>query len=168
MAHEDALLIKVALDVNDLLRRVAERPARRGTRGWSGHGAAVSLALGAVPRIWGDPYYLVDAFGSLLENAFEAAAPEGKVLLRSYAGGSARRPRAVVEIIDNGAGMTSEFLRERLFQPFETTKPQGVGLGVATASQIVRFHRGTIRVLSHPGGGTLVRLSLPAILEGQG
>jgi signal transduction histidine kinase len=168
LAHEDAVLIKVALDVNDLLRKVAQRPARRGGRASSAHGAPVSLALGSVPKIWGDPYYLGDAFGSLLENAFEAAAPEGKVLLRSYAGGSARRPRTVVEIIDNGAGMTAEFLRERLFQPFETTKPHGVGLGLATASQIVRFHRGTIRILSHPGGGTLVRLSLPAIPEGQG
>ena len=37
---------------------------------------------------------------------------------------------------------------------------------VATARQIVQFHRGTIRVLSQPGGGTLVRLSLPAIVEG--
>ena len=168
LAHEDAVLIKVALDVNDLLGRVAERPARRGARAAAAHGATLSLALGTVPRIWGDPYYLVDAFGSLLENAFEAAAPEGKVLLRSYSRGSARRPRAVVEIIDNGAGMSPEFLRERLFRPFETTKPQGVGLGLATASQIVRFHRGSIRVLSHPGGGTLVRVSLPAILEGPG
>jgi signal transduction histidine kinase len=60
--------------------------------------------------------------------------------------------------------MTPEFLRDRLFQAFETTKPGGVGLGLATANQIVRFHRGTIRVLSQPGGGTLVRLSFPAIV----
>ena len=93
------------------------------------HAGAVSLALGAVPRVWGDSYYLGDAFASLLENALEAAAPAGKVLVRSYAGRSARRPRAVVEFIDNGAGMSAEFLRDRLFRPFETTKPQGVGPG---------------------------------------
>ena len=57
--------------------------------------------------------------------------------------------------------MSAEFLRDRLSRPYETTKPQGVGLGLATASQIVRFHRGTMRILSQPGGGTLVRLSLP-------
>ena len=61
--------------------------------------------------------------------------------------------------------MTPEFLRDRLFRDFETTKPQGVGLGLATAGHIVRFHRGTIRVLSQPGGGTLVRVSLPAVSE---
>ena len=166
VAHEDAVLIKVELDVNGLLRQVAEKPTRRGARSGAGAGPVVSLALGTVPRVWGDPYYLSDAFRSLLENAYEAASPEGKVLLRSYSAGSARRPRAVLEFIDNGAGMTPEFLRDRLFRPFETTKPQGVGLGLATAGHIVKFHRGSIRVLSHHGGGTLVRVSLPAIAEG--
>jgi signal transduction histidine kinase len=166
--REDALLIKIALDVNELLRKVAGKPTRRGGRAAAGDGPSVSLALGVVPRIWGDPVYLGDAFASLLENAWEAAIPAGKVLVRSYTGGSARRPRAVVEFIDNGAGMTPEFLRNRLFQPYETTKPEGVGLGLSTASQIVKFHRGTIRILSQPGGGTLIRLSLPGIAGEEG
>lgn len=167
VAHEEAVLIKVELDPNELLRRVAERPTRRGGRSGSGTGTGptVSLALGEVPRVWGDPYYLTDAFQSLLENAYEAASPGGKVLIRSLAGGSGRRRRAVLEFIDNGSGMTPEFLRDRLFHAFETTKPQGVGLGLATAGQIVKFHRGTIRVLSQSGGGTLVRVSLPAVSE---
>ena len=164
LTHEGAVLIKVELDVNGLVRQIAERPARRGSRA-GGASTSFSLALGTPPRIWGDPYYLGDAFASLLENAFEAAAPEGRVLVRSYSGRSARRPRAVVEFIDTGAGMSPEFLRNRLFRPFETTKPHGVGLGLATASQIVRFHRGTIRILSQPGGGTMVRVSLPGIPE---
>ncbi len=165
VAHEDTVLIKVELDVNGLLQQMAQRPMRRGGRaaGAAGTGPTVSLALGEVPRIWGDPFYLADAFASLLENAWEAASPEGKVLVRSYTRSASRRPRAVVEFIDNGAGMTSEFLRDRLFQPFETTKPHGVGLGLSTAGQIVKFHRGSIRILSQPGGGTLVRLSLPGI-----
>jgi signal transduction histidine kinase len=164
LAHEGEVMIKVELELNGLVRQVAERPTRRGSRG--GSSPSFSLALGTLPRVWGDPYYLGDAFASLLENAFEAAAPEGRVLVRSYPGRSARRPRAVVEFIDTGAGMSAEFLRDRLFRPFETTKPQGVGLGLATASQIVRFHRGTIRILSQPGGGTMVRVSLPGIPEG--
>ena len=160
--QEDAVLIKVSLDVNGLLREIASRPSRRGRAA----GGSVSLALGDVPRIWADPFYLGDALFSLVENAAEAAAPGGKVLVRSFAGGTASRPRTVVEIIDNGAGMTPEFLRDRLFEPFATTKPHGVGLGLATAHQIVRFHRGTLRVLSQPGGGTLVRASFPAIAGG--
>ena len=161
-AERDGVLVKVSLDVNALLREVVERPSRRGRA--SGRGL-VHLALGPVPAIWGDAFYLADALGSLLENAREAAGPEGRVLVRSFAVGSDHRPRAVVEIIDNGAGMTPEFLRDRLFQPYHTTKPDGVGLGLATASQIVRFHAGTIRVSSQPGGGTVVRLAFPATGE---
>jgi len=165
VAHEDAVLIKVELDPNDLLRRVAARPTRRAARASAGAGPTVSLALGEVPRVWGDPYYLTDAFQSLFENACEAASPGGRVLVRSLSGGSARRPKAILEFIDNGAGMTPEFLRDRIFRDFETTKPHGVGLGLATAGHIVRFHRGSIRVLSQAGGGTLVRVSLPAVSE---
>jgi signal transduction histidine kinase len=163
VAHEDAVLIKVALQLNDLVAEVARRPTRRGGR--DAARPSLSLALGETPRIWGDPYYVGDAIASLVENAFEAAAPSGKVLVRTYAAGGARRPRAVVEVIDNGAGMTTEFLRDRLFRPFETTKSGGVGLGLATAQQIVRFHRGTMRILSESGGGTIVRLSFPGIPE---
>ena len=163
VAHEDAVLIKVALQVNEIVKEVARRPPRRGGR--DGRPPSLSLALGETPRIWGDPYYVGDAIASLVENAFEAAAPSGKVLVRTYAAGGPRRPRAVVEVIDNGAGMSTEFLRDRLFRPYETTKSGGVGLGLATAQQIVRFHRGTMRVLSQTGGGTLIRLSFPAIPE---
>jgi signal transduction histidine kinase len=68
----------------------------------------------------------------------------------------------VVEIIDNGAGMSEEFVRERLFRPFQTTKPDGVGLGLFTASQIVRHHGGNIRVRSVADEGTVIRLGFPA------
>src|SRR5713226_2153476 len=62
-AHEDALLIKVALDLNAVIREVASGTTRRG--GEPDVVAAgqpmLSLALGAIPEIWGDPYYLRDA-----------------------------------------------------------------------------------------------------------
>jgi signal transduction histidine kinase len=161
-AHPDAVLIKVALDLNAVLREAAEGPTRRGgDDGTVRRLAPVSLALGSVPEVWGDPYYLRDALASLVENAREAAAPDGRVVVRSFRDEGKRRAKAVIEIIDNGSGMTSEFIRDRLFQPFHTTKPDGVGLGLATASEIVRLHRGTIRILSRSGGGTLVRLKFP-------
>jgi signal transduction histidine kinase len=69
----------------------------------------------------------------------------------------------VVEIIDNGTGMTPEFVRDRLFKPFQTTKAGGVGLGLATANQIVQFHKGKINVFTQPGGGTVVRVVFPGI-----
>ena len=167
-AHEDALLIKVALDLNGVIREVASGTTRRGGEGDSaGAGQpTLSLALGTIPEIWGDPYYLRDALWSLIDNAIEATPAGGKVLVRSFADVSRKPSRTVVEIIDNGSGMSQEFLRERLFKPFQTTKPQGVGLGLSTAAEIVRFHSGTINVLSQAGspGGTVVRLIFPGIV----
>jgi signal transduction histidine kinase len=162
-AHPDAVLIKVALDLNAVLREASEGSPRRGdgSAEETQRLAPVSLALGDVPEVWGDPYYLRDALASLVENAREAAAPNGRVVVRSFRQEKNRRPRAIVEIIDNGAGMSPDFVRDRLFQPFHTTKPDGVGLGMATASEIIRLHRGTIRVLSQAGGGTFVRLNFP-------
>jgi signal transduction histidine kinase len=164
-AHQDAVLVKVALHPNDVLAVVAKEaasriPRLRGVDG--GHPPKLALSLGEPPEIWGDPDYLKEAMASLVDNALEAAGSGGKVLLRSLAGGSSSRPRASIEIIDNGSGMAPEFLRERLFRPFETTKPNGVGLGMFTASQIVRYHSGSLRVLSQPGGGTIIRISFPA------
>ncbi len=161
-ARPDAVLIKVPLDLNAVLREAASGPTRRGDArdGETARLAPVSLSLGGVPEVWGDPYYLRDALASLVENAREAAAPDGRVVVRSFAD-EGKRPKAVVEVIDNGSGMSADFIRERLFQPFHTTKPDGVGLGLATASEIVRLHRGTIRIHSRAGGGTLVRLKFP-------
>ena len=168
-AHEDALLIKVALDLNGVIREVASGSTRRG--GAPDSSAALAgqptliLALGAIPEIWGDPYYLRDALWSLIDNAIEATPADGKVLIRSFKDTSRVPNRAVVEIIDNGSGMSPEFLRDRLFKPFQTTKPQGVGLGLSTAAEIVRFHEGTINVMSQAGrpGGTVIRMIFPGI-----
>ena len=160
-SHQDeALLIKVSVDINGILREIAAGTTRRGQRAEPG----VCMALGEVPRIWGDPYFLRDALASLVENAVEAA-PAGKVLVRSFAAGPRSRPRAVIEILDNGEGMSPDFIRDRLFRPFETTTPDGVGLGLFTASQIVRHHGGSFRVRSERGAGTVLRLSFPGATE---
>ena len=68
---------------------------------------------------------------------------------------------ACVEIRDTGVGMTSEFVRERLFKPFETTKTSGMGIGVYESSQYVTGLGGRIVVDSTPGVGTRVRVLLP-------
>jgi signal transduction histidine kinase len=162
--EEPAVLVKVEVDVNGILREIAGGATRRGSRVSPEESSllpVLSLSLGSVPEVWGDPYFLRDALRSLIENAIEAARPGGKVLIRTFSTKSGARRRAVVEIIDNGTGMSREFVEQRLFRPFETTKPDGVGLGVFTASQIVRHHRGFIRVQSEAGSGTVVHLSFP-------
>ncbi|MGH9399524.1 MAG: ATP-binding protein [Thermoanaerobaculia bacterium] len=164
-AHQDALLVKVALDLNEVLQAVASTATSSTGRLKSSAAAklpVLALALGAPPSVWGDPDYLKDAFTSLLDNALEAAGPGGKVVIRTFATRTRGRGRAAVDIIDNGAGMPAEAVRERLLHPFQTTKEDGVGLGLWTAGQIVRHHKGALRILSQPGGGTIVRLTFPA------
>lgn len=159
-AHADSILIKVEVDVNDLVRE-ALREAR--ARGRSGTGAsAVTTELAPLPRVWGDPHYLKDALLSIVQNALEAVAPSGgRVIVRSAEERRGRKRSVVVEIEDDGPGMTEEFVQTRLFRPFQTTKPEGVGLGLYTSSQILLFHRGDLVVKSRVGQGTLVRAILP-------
>ena len=162
-AHEDAVLVKILLDANEVLRAVAGAATAGRSRGRATTALpSLALALGSLPDIWADPDYLQDAFASLLDNALEAAGPRGKVVVRSFVSSERGRARATVDFIDNGQGMSPEFVRERLKSPYGTTKHNGVGLGLYTAARIVRYHRGTVRILSAPGGGTVVRLAFPA------
>ncbi|HKB79116.1 MAG TPA: ATP-binding protein [Thermoanaerobaculia bacterium] len=157
-AHQDSILIKVSLDLNDLVLQVSRRrtPPRSGN---GGEHLDVELTLGDIPHVWGDPYYLEDALASIFHNAFEAAAMAGsRVGVRTFT----QRRKAVIEIADDGPGMTEEFVRDRLFQPFQTTKTAGVGLGLYTARQIILFHRGELDIRSRPGEGTTVQVRLPA------
>lgn len=163
-AHEDAVLVKISIDANEVLRAVAGAATTGNGRGRAVAALpSLALALGELPEIWADPDYLRDAFTSLLDNAVEAAGPRGKVVIRSLTSRARGALRATVDFIDNGQGMSPEFVRDRLTSPFGTTKQNGVGLGLYTAARIVRFHRGTVRILSAPGGGTVVRLSFPAV-----
>jgi len=158
-AHQDSILIKVSLDLNELVRQVLHRTRHSPVRSGNGDGLHVDASFGDLPRIWGDPYYLEDALASIFHNAFEAAATAGsKVDVRTFA----QRRKAVIEIRDDGPGMTEEFVRERLFQPFQTTKASGVGLGLYTARQIILFHRGELDIHSRSGEGTTVQVRLPA------
>jgi len=159
-AHTDSILIKVEVDVNDLVREVLRVAHVRGARGQAP--PQVTAELSPLPRVWGDPHYLKDALLSLVQNALEAVAPAGgHVAVRSYEERRGRKHAVVVEIEDDGPGMSEEFTRNQLFRPFQTTKPEGVGLGLYTSSQILLFHRGDLVVKSRLGAGTLVRAILP-------
>ncbi len=70
---------------------------------------------------------------------------------------------AVLEVEDNGCGMEREFIDERLFQPFQTTKKQGMGIGLFQSRMIVEAHGGRIEVESTPGVGTLFRVRIPRV-----
>jgi putative PEP-CTERM system histidine kinase len=106
---------------------------------------------------------LEHVIGHLVQNALDATAERGQVDVRIGREGAS----AVVEVRDTGTGMTPEFVRERLFKPFETTKPAGMGIGVYESAQYVKSIGGEIRVDSTPGQGTSVRVLLP-VSDGNG
>jgi putative PEP-CTERM system histidine kinase len=97
--------------------------------------------------------------GHLVQNALEATPPDGQVTVRAFEEGD----YAVVEVADTGAGMSSEFLRERLFKPFQSTKPTGMGIGAYESSQYVGELGGRILVDSSPDAGTRVKVCLPRV-----
>jgi signal transduction histidine kinase len=69
---------------------------------------------------------------------------------------------ARIQIRDNGAGMTRDFMRERLFRPFDSTKgSQGMGIGVYQARELARNLGGDLTYESQPGSGTSCTLTLP-------
>lgn len=95
--------------------------------------------------------------GHVVQNALEATPPSGKVWLRLQQSAG----RAVVEVGDTGAGMTPEFVQNRLFRPFNSTKTSGMGIGTFESFQYVKELGGRIDVESEPGAGTLVTMLLP-------
>lgn len=101
----------------------------------------------------------------LLDNALDAArdsAPDGtppapvRVAVRREA------RQVVVDIIDEGTGMSPEFIRDRLFRPFDTSKREGSGIGAWQARELLRTVGGDLVPLSRPGHGTTMRIMLPA------
>jgi two-component system, LuxR family, sensor kinase FixL len=95
---------------------------------------------------------------NLMRNAVEAMESERRELTVSATpdgnGGVA------IRIADTGSGLAPE-VAERLFQPFVTTKPQGMGIGLSICRSIVEAHGGELRAEPNPGGGTVFAFSLP-------
>ena len=115
-----------------------------------------------VPEIVGSPNQLRQVFVNLIVNAVQAieAGGEGEGTIRLITGCDGAEAFARVE--DDGSGM-SEATRERLFDPFYSTKApgEGTGLGLYVSYEIVRGHGGEIRVTSEPGRGTTFEVRLP-------
>jgi signal transduction histidine kinase len=121
----------------------------------------VEGAESEIPPAWGDSFRLSEVFANLVQNALQATPADGVVEVRI---GRVGESRVRVVVRNTGAGIPSE-LRERIFQPFFTTKRRGTGLGLAIARQIVEAHRGTIRVDSDGRTETVFTVELPTTAE---
>ena len=99
--------------------------------------------------------------GHLIQNAIEATAKDGRVDIELSREGEG----VLVQIADNGEGMTEEFIRERLFKPFESTKSAGMGIGVFESQEYIRELGGVLDVSSTPGQGTIFKILLPLLKQ---
>jgi signal transduction histidine kinase len=117
------------------------------------------IELDAVPgvHVLGHEERLERVIGHLIQNALEATAERGGVAVRVFSDGT----NAVVEVGDTGIGMAPDFVRHRLFKPFQTTKPHGMGIGVYESFQYVTGLGGRMLVDSTPNVGTKVCVLLP-------
>jgi signal transduction histidine kinase len=141
------------VDLEPLIRTIcASKPEFRGR--WD-----LDLSPGVAALAHGER--LEHVLGHLLQNAVDATGEAGSIAVKlSEASGF-----AVIEISDDGTGMTPEFMQERLFKPFHTTKASGMGIGVYESLQYVNGVGGQMHYDSAPGTGTRVRVSLPAAVD---
>jgi signal transduction histidine kinase len=120
-------------------------------------GKAVETRLDpGLPPVPIDADQIKQVLWNIVRNALEATEPAGTLRIATGADDG----HVVIEVEDFGAGIPPE-RQARLFEPFQTTKRGGAGLGLAIAHRIVVAHEGAIDVTSTPGAGTRVRIRLP-------
>jgi signal transduction histidine kinase len=109
-------------------------------------------------RVSGDPSQIRQVFVNLGKNSIEAMQPDGALTFRILV---PRQGPIQVRVEDDGPGIDPDKLT-RIFEPFYTTKENGVGMGLAVCARIITAHDGTIRASMREGGGTSMTVSLPA------
>ncbi len=153
-----------------------------------GHLLSVSISKNAalkhdlhpsLPEVEGDPSQIRQIVMNLITNASDAIGTDSGIISvrtgvvdvdRDYLASTwlaedlTEGGYVFIEVSDSGCGMDAE-TRERIFDPFFSTKRTGRGLGLAAVLGIVRSHSGTIKVYSEPGRGTTFKVLLPAVDE---
>ncbi len=110
-----------------------------------------------LPPIRVDREQIGKVLSNLLLNAVEAVAQDGEIRLTT----ACTERWVVVTVSDNGCGMASDFLTRRLFEPFQTTKSQGLGIGMFHSKKIIEAHHRRIEAESIEGQGSTFRILLP-------
>jgi two-component system nitrogen regulation sensor histidine kinase NtrY len=119
-----------------------------------------------IPRLNLDPAQIKRVMINLLENAVAAVSmTDGRIEVRTSYDGV--RHRAVVEVADNGSGITPAY-KGKMFDPYFSTKRSGTGLGLAIVSSIIADHHGYLSVRDNPPQGTVVAFELPVAEESGG
>lgn len=109
-------------------------------------------------RVRADHYRLSAVLEHILRNAQDATGADGEIAVTVATGDG----RVRIEVADTGCGMSPDFVRERLFRPFDSTKgSRGMGIGAYQVREYVRSLGGEVEVQSSPGSGTRFRINLP-------
>jgi len=116
----------------------------------------------ALPRLVADEIHVQQVVLNLLRNAIEAmdSAPADAPRLITVSLGRAGLDLASVQVADHGAGIADGQM-EQVFEAFHSTKPAGLGVGLAICRRLIEAHGGTLRAAHHPGGGACFEFTLP-------
>ena len=154
------------MDLNEVVQSLATMLQRLLSREY-----LLQIELGPEPlRLVGDSSMLDQVLLNLVVNARDAMPSGGRLTIQTGVhqppSGTAAGPHAMLTVPDTGSGIPPEH-RDRIFEPFVTTKEpgRGTGLGLATAFGIVKQHRGSISVSSELGSGTTFTILLPLAEE---
>ena len=144
------------VDLSELMRDVAALVSADA----EAHGVQMETELDRPAPVGGDAEMLKQAFLNIVVNGLEAMPNGGRLALRTRTEGG----QCSVLISDGGSGIPLEE-REKIFNLYFTTKPNGTGIGLATTFRVVQLHSGTIDFVSEPGKGTTFRLRFPKLTE---
>lgn len=149
LRHE-LTLNRAECDLNKIVRNVLatiEKDAR----------ANVSKEMHDLPAISADEEQIRKVATNLVLNAMEAVDGHGTIHVTT----AFQADSVVLTVADTGCGMSREFVDRSLFRPFQTTKKNGLGIGMFQSRMIVEAHGGRINVNSEPGKGTVFEVHLP-------
>jgi putative PEP-CTERM system histidine kinase len=155
MLRQELTVCPVECDLNEVVKAGLESQVDT-------PGIELVRELNPLPRVRLDPAQIQKVLSNLVLNARDALAGGGQIRVQT----SQRSGWAVLGVSDTGCGMTPEFVQGSLFRPFQTTKKQGVGIGMFHCKMIVEAHHGWIEVESQPGKGTTFRVLLPLPASG--
>ncbi len=117
----------------------------------------IETRLSSTPDVRVAPEQLRSVLHNLLLNSVEAIPDEGKIQVET----GQENGQAALTVTDTGRGMTPEFILQRLFRPFQTTKQRGLGIGLYQCRHIVQSFGGTLTAESQEGKGTRMVVRLP-------
>lgn len=109
-----------------------------------------------IPEMYVDRTKIYEAVLNLVKNAIEAVNDNGHIIVEL----KRQESNVSISVTDDGNGIKPDQV-ERIFEPFNTTKKEGTGLGLPLSKKIVEAHNGTLSVISVPGEGTSFTITLP-------